>query len=88
MKATIDEKTERLASLYGNGAGAAAPTPDQWRHVLERSSGCPETRVNFFKMRKEASYSDPSVGTVSGQEAFDRYAAVSVPTLANVGAPF
>ena len=87
----IDASIGRLIAWYGDGADGSSPTADQWRHVLERPANSPLTLVNFFKLRERAVYAQdfPNVETAcSGRAAFDRYAAVSMPTLEKVGGRF
>lgn len=89
---TIETRLDRLVAWYGDGADGAAPTRAQWRALLERPADQPVTVVNFFKLREEAAYSEGmetmSPPGASGKEAFDRYAAVSGPTLEKVGGRF
>ena len=89
---TIEARLDRLVAWYGDGADGAAPTRDQWRRLLERPTDRPVTVVNFFKLRARAAYAEgteaANTNTSSGKEAFDRYAAVSGPTLEKVGGRF
>jgi len=88
MKETCKLDTDRaiLAKWYSDTFGAAAPSALQWKHLLDRPEDEPVTLVNFFKLRREAIYEREN--GLSGQEAFDRYASVSMPTLAKVGGVF
>ena len=52
----IDDRIERLAGWYGEGADGSAPTHDQWRALLQRPSDAPITLINFFKLRARAVY--------------------------------
>lgn len=89
----MHDDNQRLATLtgwYGDGADGCGPTAAQWWHILERDADRPLTLVNFFKLRDRADYPDGKGpdDPGSGQDAFDRYAAVSVPTLQKVGGRF
>jgi uncharacterized protein (DUF1330 family) len=86
----IGQRVDRLVTWYGDGTDGSSPTVAQWRHVLERSGDRPLTLVNFFKMRDRAVYPDSEAPDEagSGQDAFNRYAAVSMPTLQKVGGRF
>lgn len=82
-----EARVARLIDLYGGGADGASPTEAQWRALFARPFDQPITLVNCFALRDSADYGDAE-GPASGREAFDRYAAVSVPTLAKVGGRF
>lgn len=76
---------------YGDGLDGTSPTLEQWSHIL----GCPDdasiTLINFFKFRKIAEYTNTCMSDekeVSGQEAFDRYSAVSGKALERAGGHF
>ncbi len=87
----IDERVNQLIGWYGDGIDGASPTRDQWRHVVQRSADSPVTLVNFFKLRADAAYTEVVAGVDSpgtGQDAFNRYAQVSMPTLEKVGGKF
>lgn len=87
----IDAPISKLIACYGDGIDGTSPMANQWQRVVERAPGQPLTLVNFFKLRQVAVYRQDIPGvktTCSGQEAFDRYAAVSMPTLAKVGGRF
>ncbi|WP_299399751.1 DUF1330 domain-containing protein [Pelagibius sp.] len=89
---TVEARLDRLVAWYGDGADGTAPTRAQWRALLERPSDQAVTVVNFFKLRRRAVYPEDAEATktsgISGKEAFDRYAAVSGPTLEKVGGRF
>ena len=90
-KQETEDRVRRLLDWYGEGAGGSAPTAAQWRRVLERPAEGPITLINFFKMRDRAHYpesSDAPDRPGSGEEAFARYAEVSVPSLEKVGGRF
>ena len=81
-------RVDQLVKWYGEGADGSSPTHDQWARIVGRPEDQPITLINFFKMRDLALYSDNEQSSVSGQEAFERYAAVSMPTLEKVGGSF
>lgn len=86
-----EDRIRQLLAWYGEGAEGSAPTAAQWRHVVERPAEGPITLINFFKLREQADYPAGSAAAAapgSGQEAFARYAEVSVPTLDKVGGRF
>lgn len=77
----------QLVVWYGDGSTGFVPRPDQWAYVLDRDADQPLTLINFFKFREVADYDGKTV-RMSGSEAFDQYAAVSVPTMERVGGTF
>lgn len=81
MENSIDE----LVKVYGEGSNC--PSRDQWKNLLEGDLSQPLTVVNFFKLRKNA---DTAIidDAISGEEAFSKYAEVSVPTVDKVGGHF
>lgn len=86
-----DEQLRQLGEWYGDGQDGACPTSDQWRRILERPADKPITLINFFKLRESARYpvgAQPDEGEISGQDAFGRYSAVSMPTMQRVGGRF
>ncbi len=87
----IEDRVAQLVAWYGEGADGSSSTAEQWRRVVGRPADSPVTLVNFFKLRDEALYSDEALAPAepgSGREAFDRYAAVSIPTMERVGGRF
>lgn len=85
----VNETLVSLVELYGSGDDLKAPRQEQWRKVLERAPGAPLTLVNLFKFATEAVYGDGVDDTkVSGEEAFARYAAVSLPAMREAGGEF
>ncbi|GAB4226708.1 MAG: DUF1330 domain-containing protein [Kiloniellaceae bacterium] len=85
----IEAKIGSLTACYGEGADGSAPTRDQWRRLLQRPHDQPITLINFFKMRARAIYPDgASQDDITGEEAFARYAEVSLPTVEKVGGRF
>ena len=77
----------RMLEWYGDGSYGTAPTVDQWARILNRDPDDPFALVNFFKFRDVANYGEGK-GEVSGAQAFDRYASVSIPTMEKVGGTF
>jgi len=87
--ANLEAALDRLTAGYGDGADGSAPTRAQWRALLQRPQDAPITLINFFKMRAAAVYSEgASDPATSGEQAFQRYAEVSVPTVEKVGGRF
>jgi len=87
--ANLEAALDRLTAGYGDGADGSAPTRAQWRALLQRPQDAPITLINFFKMRAAAVYSESASDPVpSGEQAFQRYAEVSVPTVEKVGGRF
>lgn len=87
----LNKRIENLALLYGDGADGACPTPAQWRALIDKAPDGGVTLINFFKMREEAVYpagSETATDPGTGDEAFQRYAAVSGGVLEKVGGHF
>lgn len=87
----IEDRVAQLLAWYGEGADGSSSTSAQWRRIVSRPADRPVTLVNFFKLRDRAHYSDEAVAPPepgSGKDAFDRYAAVSIPTMERVGGRF
>lgn len=78
---------DQLVEWYGDGSNGAVPRPEQWARVLGRNADQGITLINFFKFRDMANYVDEVI-EISGKEAFDNYAAVSIPTMERVGGTF
>lgn len=76
-----------LVSWYGDGSDGAVPRPNQWARILERTLDEEITLINFFRFRETAQYHETEAG-MSGSEAFDKYASVSIPTMERVGGKF
>ena len=88
---SIYEQAAQFSQWYGDGADGMCPTVAQWEHILKQPKEKPITLINYFKLRERALYRDEagkSDGAVSGQAAFDSYAAVSIPTMERVGGNF
>jgi len=84
---TVDD----LIAWYGDGSDGATPTADQWRALLSREAASPLALINFFRLRETARYPEgtPEAGeALSGQAAFERYAAVSIPAMQAAGGSF
>ena len=91
VKHRIDEHVQQLCAWYGDGRDGSAPTADQWRQILERPANASMTLINFFKYRPIAEYpqnNPQSREYISGQDAFQLYASVSIPTMERVGGKF
>jgi uncharacterized protein (DUF1330 family) len=84
----VNQKLDTLLSHYGDGADGSAPTGAQWQRILERDPGLPLTLINFFKFRDVADYEGSDQSDVSGAEAFQRYADVSMPAMRAAGGEF
>ncbi|MEM9635527.1 MAG: DUF1330 domain-containing protein [Pseudomonadota bacterium] len=83
----VNKQVTRFCDWYGDGAAGNSPTPQQWQNILDRPEDKPLTLINFFKLREIADYGDDA-SELSGQEAFAKYAEVSVPTMERVGGQF
>ncbi len=84
----VNEKLDQLIDHYGPGGNREAPTRAQWQQVLERDPDKPFALINLFKFNAEAAYGQQPEDGGTGQEAFQRYADVSVPAMANAGGEF
>lgn len=78
----------QFLNWYGDGGSGAAPTAAQWRRLVDWPADTPITLVNLFKFRDTARYEDGRGDGGSGQDAFARYAEVSMPTMERVGGRF
>ncbi|GLR72981.1 DUF1330 domain-containing protein [Agaribacter marinus] len=81
MKYSIDT----LIKLYGTGFNL--PSRAQWQSLVEGDQDAPLTVVNFFKLRTGAD-NKLIEESMSGHEAFSKYAETSVPKVAEVGGHF
>ena len=80
---------ERLLNLYSDTQPGSTPTQLQWQRVLNLPSNEPLTLVNFFKFRARAEYHNSEAHQgLSGEEAFNKYAEVSVPCMQQAGGSF
>lgn len=87
----IDRQVLQFCDWYGDGRDGSSPTNAQWRTILTLPPENPLKLVNFFKLSAEAEYaqSPSDAGAViSGMEAFNNYAAVSVPAMEKAGGSF
>lgn len=85
---TPHDVAARVDLLRRSYAGIGGPTPDQWERILRIPADRPVSLVNLFAFRDVADYGASGEVPVSGRDAFDRYAAVSAPTLDRVGGRF
>lgn len=86
-----DANIARLSRWYSHEPAAARPTEGQWTRALDGPMDRPVTLINLFKFRDVAHYAISASGDdtpISGQEAFSRYAAVSMPVMERVGGKF
>lgn len=91
VKHQIATCVQQLCAWYGDGQEGSAPSADQWRQILERPTNESITLINFFKYRQIAEYPPDSLQSrerISGQDAFQLYASVSIPTMEQVGGKF
>lgn len=81
---------EEFGTRYGDGADGGCPRAEQWGRVLDRDPNRPFALINFFKLRDTALYPGTQADQtpISGQDAFSRYADVSIPTMERVGGKF
>ena len=82
----VNDTLDTLLSQYGDGSKGDAPTRAQWQRILDRDPAKPFALINFFKFSETASYDTPD--PVSGMDAFQRYAAVSMPAMHEAGGEF
>ncbi len=83
---TVNQIIRSCLDLYGDGSDGTSPTAEQWTRVLDRDPAKPLALINFFKFREAADY--PNEEEASGAVAFQRYADVSIPTMASAGGEF
>ncbi|MGB0660980.1 MAG: DUF1330 domain-containing protein [Mangrovicoccus sp.] len=94
MNSTSQNRAARIEAILGKWGdeGVGLPNKAAWAELIDLPEDQPVTLVNFFKMRGIAAYpagSDPAdAAAVSGQDAFQRYAAVSMPSLEKIGGRF
>jgi len=82
------EVASRVDLLRHSYAEIGGPTPGQWERLLSIPLDRPVSLVNLFAFRAVADYGDSPEAPATGQDAFNRYAAVSGPTLDRVGGRF
>jgi uncharacterized protein (DUF1330 family) len=78
----------RVDLLRQSYAEIGGPTPSQWERILSIPQDRPVALVNLFAFREVAEYGDVQESPTTGQDAFEKYAAVSAPTLDRVGGRF
>ena len=78
----------RIDLLRQSYAEIGGPAPGQWEHILSIPVDRPVSLVNLFAFRDVAEYGDAMDAPVTGRDAFNKYAAVSAPTLDRVGGRF
>lgn len=84
-------QVEQLSQWYDDGTEGAYPTTEQWEAILALPADKPIVLINFFKLREKAHYlssADRFNTEISGEEAFNQYAQVSIPTMERVGGKF
>ncbi len=87
----LNEKIQQLCEWYGDGSDRSCPTAEQWKRMLTQPTDKPITLINFFKLRINAQYEADRIeddAYDSGNDAFGRYAAISIPTMERVGGNF
>lgn len=87
----LNLNADEFVASFGNAGLPSVPSKDQWQRVLGRPDDQPITLINFFKLNEMANYPEGSAETserISGEEAFNRYAAVSMPALQQAGGSF
>lgn len=87
----IEADVAQLGQWYRGEPKAARPTESQWARALDGPMDRPVTLINLFKFRDVADYPASTSGDdtpISGQEAFGRYAAVSMPVMERIGGKF
>lgn len=88
---TYQDRAEKIGAAYEQYGTTGLPSPEAWARLAQCAPDARVTLVNFFKLRDRASYpshQQQDEAKVAGQSAFDRYAAVSMPSLAKVGGGF
>ena len=86
----LTDRIETILAQWGHHAHGL-PSETTWTALAQIPADQPVTLVNFFKMRDTAVYpTDFADGAddISGNEAFQRYAAISMPSLSDVGGKF
>ena len=89
LEQNFSSVVEGIVERYNFETGM--PSLDVWRQLGDIAPTQAVTLVNFFKFRERAAYPslpDPQSAEISGREAFDRYAAVSMPCLHKAGGRF
>lgn len=87
----FETRVAHIVAAYGRDLMQAMPREDAWHALARCASDQPVTLVNFFKIRDQAVYPpghEAATRAVTGQQAFDCYAEVSMPNLQQVGGRF
>lgn len=84
----VNQNVASLIAKYGDGSDGMAPTAMQWKRILERDPNAPFALINFFKFREQAVYLTEETTKITGNEAFERYAEVSIPSMQSAGGEF
>jgi len=88
-QSTLD-RAQAITQHYAGIDGT--PTRETWNRIAGLAEDQPVAMVNHFRLHRQALYPSGSVeaqqGPISGQDAFDRYATVSMPALARAGGEF
>ncbi len=89
----VEDRVRQFCEWYGEGSDGSNPTAAQWRALFEREPARSVTLVNLFKFREQADYggnppAEAGPDPISGYQAFERYASVSMPALAKAGGQF
>lgn len=89
-EASTATRVEKIIDDWGR-VGNGVPTDEVWQAVIRCPADQALSLVNFFKMRDRAAYPSGHAGDdldITGREAFQRYADVSMPSLEKVGGRF
>lgn len=87
---SVQNRIESILANWGTGS-SGLPVEATWSALAQCAKDQPVTLVNFFKMRDSAAYPKGMAmaeDDISGQEAFQHYAAVSIPSVEQVGGKF
>lgn len=87
---SLRDRVEALLKTWGTDA-VGLPDKDTWTTLADLPDDQPITLVNFFKMNDVAAYRPDDVTGVAkttGEAAFEKYAAVSIPSVDKVGGRF
>ena len=79
----------KKSNNFASGTATPARPGRKWKRVLSRPADKALTLVNFFKFRAKAGYpANSGQADASGDEAFQRYARVSMPAMQAAGGKF
>ena len=84
----VNQIVTSLIAQFGDGSDGSAPTSAQWSRILQRDADSSLTLVNFFKFRDLAAYPTDDGASLTGSQAFERYAEVSIPSMQRAGGEF